>query len=140
MENIESTTTNNDKDNIKIKPADSQENKNPKENQTQYKVINVDNIDGSTFKTKRKSFISEINPHLVRRTIQKEQYVWFGVYDDLLRKKCIIKAIKKCKDASLPLVTNFLNQIHFNFIKNFYILKIFSSIRNALRFIWKIIK
>ncbi len=73
--------------------------------------MNIDNIDGSTFKTKKKSFVSEINPHLMRRTIQKEQYVWFGVVDDLLRKKCILKALKKCKDAALPLV-NISNKLY----------------------------
>lgn len=75
-------------------------------NQNQFKILNIDNIDGSTFKTKRKSFISEINPHLVRRTIQKEQYIWFGVFDDLLRNKCMLKAIKKCRDTALPLVSS----------------------------------
>lgn len=75
-----------------------------KETHSQIKVLNMENIDGSTFKTKKKSFVSEINPHLMRRTIQKEQYVWFGVVDDLLRKKCILKALKKCKDTALPLV------------------------------------
>ena len=75
-----------------------------KENLNQFKILNIDNIDGSTFKTKRKSFISEINPHLARRTIQKEQYIWFGVFDDLLRNKYMLKAIKKCRDTALPLV------------------------------------
>ena len=75
-----------------------------KETTNQFKVLNIDNIDGSTFQTKKKSFISEINPHLVRREIQKEQYIWFGVFDDLLRNKCMLKAIKKCRDTSLPLV------------------------------------
>ena len=111
MERTDSKKNNNEKENNKLKGHGSNENNKPKENQNQYKVINIDNIDGSTFKTKRKSFISEINPHLVRRTIQKEQYVWFGVFDDLLRKKCVIKAIKKCKDASLPLVY-FFNHIY----------------------------
>jgi hypothetical protein len=78
-----------------------------KESTKQFKVLNIDNIDGSTFQTKKKSFISEINPHLIRREIQKEQYIWFGVFDDLLRNKCMLKAIKKCRETSLPLVKMF---------------------------------
>lgn len=86
---------------------------NKPESQNNIKFVNIDNIEGSTFKTKRKSFISEINPHLVRRTIQKEQYIWFGVFDDLLRNKFMLKAIKKCRDTSLPLVKKFF----LNFLK-----------------------
>jgi hypothetical protein len=67
------------------------------------KIINYDEIEGSTFKTKKKSFVSEINPHLVRRNIQKEQYIWFGVYDQLLRNKLLVSNLKKCKDSSFPL-------------------------------------
>lgn len=72
-------------------------------NSQNLKVININEIEGSTFKTKKKSFISEINPHMVRRNIQKEQYVWFGVYDDLTRNKLMINNMKKCKDSSFPL-------------------------------------
>ena len=68
-----------------------------------YKIISINEIENSKFKTKKKSFVSEINPHLIRRNIQKEQYIWFGVYDELLRNKLLINQIKKCKDTSLPL-------------------------------------
>jgi len=97
----QSKSFNNENAKIKRKKHDDQEN------QSQYKVLNIDNIDASTFKTKKKSFVSEINPHQIRRTIQKEQYIWIAVYDDLLRKKCIIKALKKCRDSSLPIVNKF---------------------------------
>lgn len=104
MEQIENKNNQNINKDFKEK-KESIIDKNPqKENHNQFKILNIDNIDGSTFKTKRKSFISEINPHLMRRSIQKEQYIWFGVYDELLRKKCILKALKKCRDTALPLV------------------------------------
>jgi hypothetical protein len=81
--------------------------KNTKQdNPTSYKnlkIIDINEIEGSTFKTKKKSFVSDINPHVIRRNIQKEQYIWFGVYDGLLRNKNLISYIKKCKDNSLPL-------------------------------------
>jgi len=67
------------------------------------KIIDISEIEGSTFKTKKKTFVSDINPHLLRRNIQKENYIWFGVYDGLLRNKNIISYIKKCRDTSLPL-------------------------------------
>jgi hypothetical protein len=70
---------------------------------TNFKIIDINEIEGSTFKTKKKSFVSEINPHLIRRNIQKEQYIWFGVYDSLLRNKNLVNGIKKCRDNSLPL-------------------------------------
>lgn len=82
------------------------EKKAANENKTksaEIKIVNVDEIEGSTFKTKKKSFVSEINPHLVKRNIQKEEYIWFGVYDQLLRNKILISNLKKCKDAALPL-------------------------------------
>jgi hypothetical protein len=68
-----------------------------------FKIIDINEIEGSTFKTKKKSFVSDINPHLIRRNIQKEQYIWFGVYDQLLRNKNLVNVIKKCRDTSLPL-------------------------------------
>ncbi len=91
---------NNNTKNLKTEKSDT----TIKETNNQIKVLNIDNIDGSTFQTKKKSFISEINPHLIRRNIQKEQYIWFGVFDELLRNKCMLKAIKKCRETSLPLV------------------------------------
>jgi cephalosporin-C deacetylase-like acetyl esterase len=97
-----------DKNNITKNLKTEKSDTTLKEATNQIKVLNIDNIDGSTFQTKKKSFISEINPHLIRRNIQKEQYIWFGVFDDLLRNKCMLKAIKKCKDTSLPLVNIFL--------------------------------
>ena len=81
-------------------------NSNPNNNQNNFKIINLDEFDSSNFKTKKKTFDPEINPHIIKRNIQKVQYIWLGVYDQLLRNKHIIQAIKKCKDTSLPLVKN----------------------------------
>lgn len=86
-----------------ISKNSNQENReNPVSNKN-LKIIDINEIEGSTFKTKKKSFVSDINPHLIRRNIQKEQYIWFGVYDGLLRNKNLISYIKKCRDNSLPL-------------------------------------
>jgi hypothetical protein len=65
---------------------------------------NVENLESSALKTTKKTFVSDFNPHLARRKIQQEQYVWFGVYDHLSRNKLMIESIKKCTDSSLPLV------------------------------------
>jgi hypothetical protein len=74
------------------------------EHNKENKNISIEDIEGSAFKTTKKTFVSDINPHLIRRNIQKEQYIWFGVYDHLTRNKLLIETIKKCTDASLPLV------------------------------------
>jgi hypothetical protein len=70
--------------------------------QNKLKIINVDDIDSSTYKTKKKSFVSEINPREIRRNIQREGHIWFGVYDELMRNKFLINEIKKCKDNIIP--------------------------------------
>jgi hypothetical protein len=76
---------------------------NQSEQNNNLKIININEFESSQFKTKKKSFISDINPHMLRRNIQKEQYIWFGVYDELLRNKLLINQLKKCRDSSLPL-------------------------------------
>ena len=76
-------------------------------NSNNFKLINIRDIENSAFRTKKKTFVSEINPHIIRRNIQREQYIWFGVYDNLLRNKHMINSIKKCRDPSLPLVIYF---------------------------------
>ena len=67
--------------------------------------LSIEDLEGSAFKTTKKAFVSDINPHEIRRKIQQEQYIWFGVYDHLTRNKLIIENIKKCTDPSLPLVS-----------------------------------
>ena len=62
-------------------------------NKSNVKILNTDEIDSDTFKTKKKSFVSEINPHLIRRNIQKEEYIWYGVYDELVRNKIMINLL-----------------------------------------------
>lgn len=53
-------------------------------------------------KTTKKDFVNKVDPHGLKRLIQKERCIWFGVHDDLLRNKNIIKLIQKCKDTSIP--------------------------------------
>ena len=48
-------------------------------------------FDNSNLKTKKKSFVSEVDPHMIKRKVQRERYLWFGVYNELLRNKNIIK-------------------------------------------------
>lgn len=54
-------------------------------------------------KTKKKSFISEQNPNLIKRNDQKDTYIWFGVYDELMRNKNFVNILSKCSDTSVPL-------------------------------------
>lgn len=76
---------------------------NKKEENKNYKIVNMDELEGSTFKTKKKSFVSDVNPHLARRNFQKDEYIWLGTYDELMRNKNIINSLKKCSDTSFPL-------------------------------------
>lgn len=64
--------------------------------------MSLDEMTESVLKTKKKTFVSDINPHLVKRNFQKEHFVWFGVYDTLLRNKNICALLKNCKDTTLP--------------------------------------
>jgi len=64
----------------------------------------IPQITDSNLQTKKKSFVSEINPNLIKRNIQKAHYIWFGVYDQLMRNTNMVNLIKKCTDTSLPLV------------------------------------
>ena len=57
----------------------------------------------SELKTKKKEFINKIDPHNLKRLIQKERYIWFGVHNELLRNKNMIKLLEKCKDKSIPI-------------------------------------
>ena len=57
----------------------------------------------SELKTKKKEFVNKVDPHNLKRLIQKERCIWFGVHNELLRTKNMIKLIEKCKDKSLPI-------------------------------------
>lgn len=75
--------------------------KNNKNNDTDnLNIIEYNN--NSELKTKKKEFINKIDPHNLKRLIQKEKCIWFGVHNELLRNKNMIKLIEKCKDKSLP--------------------------------------
>ena len=65
--------------------------------------LNILNYNESDIKTKKKDFVNKVDPHNLKRLIQKERYVWFGVHNELLRNKNMIKLIEKCKDKSLPI-------------------------------------
>ena len=71
--------------------------------QSQTLHINKNYLENSNFKTKKKPFISDVDPHFIKRKIQQERYIWFGVYNELLRNKNIIKLLKNCKDTSIPI-------------------------------------
>ena len=64
---------------------------------------NNNDLENSILRTKKKTFLSEVDPHLIKRKIQQERYIWFGVYNELLRNKNIIKILQKCKDTSIPI-------------------------------------
>ena len=66
------------------------------------KIIEYNN-NNSELKTKKKEFINKVDPHNLKRLIQKERCIWFGVHNELLRNKNMIKLIEKCKDKSLPI-------------------------------------
>ena len=65
------------------------------------KIIECNN--NSELKTKKKEFINRVDPHNLKRLLQKERCIWFGVHNELLRNKNMIKLIEKCKDKSLPI-------------------------------------
>ena len=82
-------------------------------------VYNND-FENSYLKTKKKSFISLVDPNVIKRKIQQEKYIWYGVHNELLRNKNIIKIIKKCSDPSIPIecASIHLNNFKIGFNKN----------------------
>ena len=54
------------------------------------KIIEYNN-NNSELKTKKKEFINKVDPHNLKRLIQKERCIWFGVHNELLRNKNMIK-------------------------------------------------
>jgi len=81
--------------NNKIKPENTDSDN--------YNLNVIEYNDNSELKTKKKDFINKIDPHNLKRLIQKEKCIWFGVHNELLRNKNMIKLIEKCKDKSLPI-------------------------------------
>ena len=81
---------------------------------------NNNELENSNLKTKKKPFLSEVDPHLIKRKIQQEKYIWFGVHNELLRNKNIIKLIQKCKDSSIPIerASIHLEKFKLSFYKN----------------------
>ena len=72
-------------------------------NPTPIQSHNFNELEDSNLKTKKKSFISEVDPNIIKRKIQQEKYIWYGVHNELLINKNIIKAIQKCNDTSIPI-------------------------------------
>ena len=82
--------------------------------------LNIIEYNNSELKTKKKEFINKIDPHNLKRLIQKERYIWFGVHNELLRNKNMIKLLEKCKDKTLPIESAaiHLNKYKIGFNKN----------------------
>ena len=127
MENI--NKQNNKK--INSKKSNNLKNQNLKKIETnkinnEEDKLNIIEYNNSELKTKKKEFINKIDPHNLKRLIQKERYIWFGVHNELLRNKNMIKLIEKCKDKTLPIESAAIHldkyRIGFNknrvFIKN----------------------
>ena len=94
--NIKKEIINNKKKNIKEKEI-------KKENDIDNNKLNIIEYNNSELKTKKKEFVNKVDPHNLKRLIQKERCIWFGVHNELLRNKNMIKIIEKCKDKSLPI-------------------------------------
>ena len=87
----------------KVKKAENNFNKISSKDTNNNSNLNIINYNESDLKTKKKDFVNKVDPHNLKRLIQKERYVWFGVHNELLRNKNMIKLIEKCKDKSLPI-------------------------------------
>ena len=72
-------------------------------NPTPLQSENFNDLENSNLRTKKKSFVSEVDPNIIKRKVQQERYIWFGVHNELLRNKNIIKIIQKCNDTSIPI-------------------------------------
>ena len=81
----------------------SKKNENNKINEDDGKLNIIEYNNNSELKTKKKEFVNKIDPHNLKRLIQKERYIWLGVHNELLRNKNMIKLLQKCKDKSLPI-------------------------------------
>ena len=99
--NIHKNTNKNQNKNNKINDEISKNNKIKDNDNNDLNVIEYNS--NSELKTKKKEFINKIDPHNLKRLIQKEKCIWFGVHNELLRNKNMIKLIEKCKDKSLPI-------------------------------------
>ena len=87
--------------NLKNQNLKKIENKKVKDEEDKLNIIEYKS--NSELKTKKKEFINKIDPHSLKRLIQKERYIWFGVHNELLRNKNMIKLLEKCKDKSIPI-------------------------------------
>ena len=81
-----------------IKEKKEKKNEESADNQTK-----INENSDAELKTIKKDFMNKVEPHNLKRLIQKEKCIWFGVHNELLRNKNMIKLIEKCKDKSLPI-------------------------------------
>ena len=98
--NQKNTNNKQNKNNKKINNKKTNNNIGEPDN-NKLKIIEYNN--NSELKTKKKEFINRVDPHNLKRLLQKERCIWFGVHNELLRNKNMIKLIEKCKDKSLPI-------------------------------------
>ena len=109
---IKKDSINNKKKNIKISKKDN-------DNDIDNNNLNVIEYNNSELKTKKKEFVNKVDPHNLKRLIQKERCIWFGVHNELLRNKNMIKLIEKCKDKDTKKINI---KSKYEFYKNFEVL------------------
>ena len=85
------------------KNKDIKEKKEKKNEESADNQIKINENSDAELKTIKKDFMNKVEPHNLKRLIQKEKCIWFGVHNELLRNKNMIKLIEKCKDKSLPI-------------------------------------
>ena len=54
--------------------------------------------------TEKKDFVSDINPHQLKRNFQRDKCVWLGAYDTFLLHANLLAVLPLCDDPSPPLV------------------------------------
>eukprot|EP00826_Nyctotherus_ovalis_P011342 TRINITY_DN12956_c0_g4_i2.p1 TRINITY_DN12956_c0_g4~~TRINITY_DN12956_c0_g4_i2.p1 ORF type:complete len:181 (+),score=28.62 TRINITY_DN12956_c0_g4_i2:75-545(+) len=75
--------------------------------------------------TEKKPFISgmhlvvisvEVNPHRLKRSAQRERYVWYGAYEKMLIQANLMEILKRCKDSASPMETAAIHLDNFNVV------------------------
>lgn len=75
--------------------------------------------------TEKKPFISgmhlvvmgvEVNPHRLKRSAQREKYVWYGAYEKTLLQANLMEVLKCCKDSASPMETAAIHLDNFNVV------------------------
>jgi len=67
------------------------------------KMLNNTEYADSQFPTEKKDFKSKINPHILKRNDQKQNWVWFGTYIHWISNHEMAQVIQRCpEDTSMP--------------------------------------